>query len=184
MPLSDDVQDCEPVGEHCPPALPGDLADTIATDVEALFLCALLWAPNPLARTVVGVLTPADFHSVVYGDLFAVVADLVAAGTPHAAPMVLAELQRRGELHGHRGDQLTAALTAVTLPGASAEAVTSYADAVLAQAYRRSYRAAAVALAQAAEELPEADLFEHLVQIGTAQRARWRTLTAFRGAAQ
>ncbi len=42
--------------------------------------------------------------------------------------------------------------------------------AVLAQAYRRSFVDAAQSLAQAAQHLPEDQLFEHLLTIGRQQR--------------
>ncbi len=55
-----------------------------------------------------------------------------------------------------------------------------YARAVIGAAYRRSYYAAAASLAQAAAELPEHELFEHLVSIGRAQRAASQRLSAVR----
>ena len=45
-----------------------------------------------------------------------------------------------------------------------------YAVTVVAAAYRRGFHAAGAAITQAAEELPQAELFEHLVSIGRGQR--------------
>ena len=55
-----------------------------------------------------------------------------------------------------------------------------YARAVIGAAYRRSYYAAAASLAQAAAELPEHELFAHLLSIGRAQRAASQRLSAVR----
>jgi len=65
------------------------------------------------------------------------------------------------------------ALTQATLSGAAAEFAGHYARAVIGAASRRSYYAAAA-------ELPEHELFEHLVSIGRAQRAASQRLSAVR----
>jgi len=46
-----------------------------------------------------------------------------------------------------------------------------YAVAVLSADYRRSFHRAARSMAAAAEQLPQDQLFEHLLSIGKAQRA-------------
>ena len=46
-----------------------------------------------------------------------------------------------------------------------------YAVAVLSAAYRRGFHQAAQSMTVAAEQLPEDQLFEHLLSIGCAQRA-------------
>ena len=89
---------------------------------------------------------------------------------------------RSGRPPGTAGRCCTRPLTQATLSGAAAEFAGHYARAVIGAAYRRSYYAAAAAasLAQAAAELPEHELFEHLVSIGRAQRAASQRLSAVR----
>jgi len=58
----------------------------------------------------------------------------------------------------------------VGLAGSSPEMVGHYAVTVVAAAYRRGFHAAGGAIIQAAEELPQGELFEHLVSIGRGQR--------------
>ncbi|MDN5758695.1 MAG: DNA helicase [Tomitella sp.] len=167
-------------GDDLDPQDPDDIVGSIASDTEALLLCALLYASNEQTRKIATVIESADFYRPAYGELFAVARELAGAGRPHDAPMILAELGRTGRLHTVEGETLRRALTDVTLVGAAPEAASGYADAVLGQAYRRSYRAAAESLLTAAEQLPEADLFDHLLTVGRAQRSAWNRLQAFR----
>jgi len=149
----------------------GDLLDDPRTDVEALCLCALLWSPADTASDVSGLLRGTDFERGVYGELFEVITAEVRSGAPHDPASIAAALTQSGRTGGHRGAQLTRALSSVTIAGAVPETVGHYAAAVLSAAYRRSFHLAAMALAQAAEQLPEDQLFEHLLSIGRAQRA-------------
>ncbi len=87
---------------------------------------------------------------------------------------------RAGRPPGTGGALLHQALTQATLSGAAAEFAGHYARAVIGAAYRRSYYAAAASLAQAAAELPEHELFAHLLSIGRAQRAASQRLSAVR----
>jgi len=57
-----------------------------------------------------------------------------------------------------------------TMAGSPPEAAGHYAIAVASAAYRRGFHTAAAALAQAAEQLPQDQLFDHLVSIGREQR--------------
>jgi len=57
-----------------------------------------------------------------------------------------------------------------TMAGCPPEAAGHYAIAVASAAYRRGFHTAAAALAQAAEQLPQDQLFDHLVSIGREQR--------------
>lgn len=68
------------------------------------------------------------------------------------------------------------------MAGAGPEAAARYALAVARTAYRRGYATAATALAQAAVELPEDQLFDHLVAVGRERRAATRRLNALRTA--
>jgi len=148
----------------------GDLLDDPRTDAEALCLCSLLWSPAPTARAITTALTGNDFHRPVYGELFDTIAEQVAAGTPHDPASVAAALTQGGRTAGHRGAQLARALTLASMAGSPPEAVAHYAIAVASAAYRRGFHTAAAALAQAAAQLPQDQLFDHLVSIGREQR--------------
>lgn len=147
-----------------------DLLDDPRTDVEALCLCALLWASAEVAMHVVKALEATDFDRPVYGELFEAVARQVQAGRPHDPASIAAYLAQSGTQAGHRGGQLNRALSDTTLVGSSPEITGHYAVTVVAAAYRRGFHAAGAAITQAAEELPQAELFEHLVSIGRGQR--------------
>jgi len=149
----------------------GDLLDDPRTDVEALCLCALLWSAPDTARDVSALLRSTDFDRGVYGELFAVITTEVGGGAPHDPASIAASLAQSGRTGGHRGTQLTRALSEVTIAGAVPETVGHYAAAVLAAAYRRGFHLAARSMAEAAEQLPQEELFVHLLSIGRAQRA-------------
>ena len=68
----------------------------------------------------------------------------------------------------------------IVTAGAHSVAAVHYADNVLSQSYRRSFHIAGQRLAQAAEEAPEADLFDFMVELGTRQRAAFNRLNNFR----
>ncbi len=149
-------------------------------DVEAQLLCSLLWAPAHTATQATEALTSSDFYRPVHASLFALIVELVTAGKPHDCAYVLHTLQKQGRTSGHLGNQLTKALTDITTIGIPAAELEHYIDAVLTQAYRRGFRDAARSLAQAAEELPEEQLFEHLLAIGRERRAASQRLAAIR----
>ncbi len=148
----------------------GDLLNDPRTDAEALCLCSLLWSLTPTARAITTALTDGDFHRPVYGELFATIAEQVAAGTPHDPASIAAALTQAGRTTGHRGAQLARALAQATMAGSPPEAAGHYAITVASAAYRRGFHTSAAALAQAAEQLPQDQLFEHLVSIGREQR--------------
>lgn len=151
-----------------------------ALDVEAQLLCSLLWAPAHIANQAADALTSKDFYLPVHAELFALIAELVIEGKPHDCAYVLHTLQRQGRTRGHLGTQLTKALTDITTIGVPAAELAYCIDAVLTQAYRRGFREAAQSLAQAADELPEDQLFEHMVTIGRERRAASQRLAAVR----
>ncbi|REK78079.1 DNA helicase [Rhodococcus erythropolis] len=157
-----------------------DMDDDPRLDVEAQLLCALLWAPAAEARSVTDTLTGTDFARPVYAALFVQIAALVGAGKPHDSAHVALTLSREGLTAGHHGKQLTTALADVTTLGV-AGGVEHYVDAVLTQAYRRGFHAAAQSLAEAAKYLPERDLYEHMCVQGRQLRAATERLTAIRG---
>jgi len=149
----------------------GDLLDDPRTDAEALCLCALLWSPADTASDVSDLLRSTDFERGVYGELFEVITAQVAAGAPHDPASIAAALTQAGKTAGHRGTQLARALTQAVMAGSPPQAVGHYAVTVASAAYRRSFHTAAAALTQATEQLPQDQLFEHMVSIGRAQRA-------------
>jgi len=154
----------------------GDLLDDPRTDVEALCLCSLLWSSSSVARTITGTLTRSDFERPVYRELFELIAAQIEAGKPHDPASVAAALTQTGRSAGHRGMQLSRALSDATMAGGAPEAVGHYAITVVCAAYRRGFHAAATSLTEAAEQLPQDQLFEHLVSIGRAQRTATQRL--------
>ncbi|MDV6278376.1 DnaB-like helicase N-terminal domain-containing protein [Rhodococcus erythropolis] len=151
-----------------------------AMDVEAQLLCSLLWAPADRVASATAALTRADFYRPVHAELFTAVADLVNAGKPHNGAYVLSTLQQAGRTGGQRGKQLTTALTDITTIGIPSGELEHYVGAVLTQAYRRGFRAAAQSLTQAADQLPEDQLFEHLLSIGRERRTAYERLNTIR----
>ena len=163
-----------------PPIEAGDLLDDPRTNAEALCLCAVLWSrPEDVSR-VVEALRRADFDRAVYGELFAIIATEVRHGRLHDPASIAGVLTQTGRITGHHGHQLSRALSEVTMAGGAPEAAGHYAITVVSAAYRRGFHTAAASLTEAAEQLPQDQLFEHLVSIGRAQRAateRLRTIT-------
>jgi len=147
-----------------------DMLEDPRADAEALCLCALLWTNTETAQQVVVVLTAADFHRPIYGELFEMIAAHVRAGILHDPASIAAHLTQTGRAAGHHGTRLSRALSDATTAGAGPEAAGHYARAVVAAAYRRGFYAAGAAITQAAAELPQDQLFDHLVSIGRERR--------------
>jgi hypothetical protein len=101
----------------------GDLLDDPRTDVEALCLCALLWSATDVAGRVSDLLCSTDFERGVYGELFEVITAQVRSGAPHDPASIAATLTQSGRTGGHRGAQLTRALSEATIAGAVPETV-------------------------------------------------------------
>lgn len=155
-----------------------------ATDPEALLLCALMWSAHTGGvstedHRVTAILTADDFDGVTYRRMFVVIAGLVAAGEPYDPASVTAAFMRSGS-GGAKDAPLRRRLNEVITAGADGFTVTHYADIVLSQAYRRSFRTVAASIVQATEELSEEYLFDHLVDHGRAQRTLWNRLNTFR----
>ncbi|WP_328811767.1 DnaB-like helicase N-terminal domain-containing protein [Rhodococcus sp. NBC_00294] len=150
------------------------------TDPESLTLCALMWSTDTAAAVrVTDALVPADFAEPAYAELFAVIADLVTTGQPHDPASVAAVLHRAGG--GQKDAPLRRALAdVVTADITGSSAAVHYADIVLSQSYRRSFHITGQRLIQAAEQGPEDELFDYMVELGTAQRAAWKRLNTFR----
>ncbi len=158
----------------------GELADDPRIDPEALCLCALLWAPTATAARVCGVLVAADFYSPVYAELYELIADAVGQGRPHDPASIATTITAHGLGPDHHGVRLRRALADATAAGAGPETAAHYALAVARTAYRRGYATAATALTQAAAELGEHELFDHLLGVGRTQRAAHQRLEQLR----
>lgn len=152
------------------------------TDIEALCLCALLWAPVSAVTPITGLLEPRDFHDPIHADLFALLVDQVRVGRPHDPATLSAALTDTGQAAGYHGTQLTHGLLRATAAGAFPEAAGHYALAVATAAYRRGFHAAATALTQGATQLPTNDLFDHLLTIGRERRTAATRLQQLRDA--
>jgi len=158
------------------PVEAGDLLDDPRTDVEALCLCSLLWSSSSVARTITGTLIQSDFERPVYRELFELIAAQIEAGRPHDPASVAAALTQTGRAAGHLGMQLSRALSDATMAGGAPEAAGHYAITVVCAAYRRGFHVAATSLTEAAERLPQDQLFAHLVSIGRVQRTATQRL--------
>ncbi|OZD12075.1 MULTISPECIES: DnaB-like helicase N-terminal domain-containing protein [Nocardiaceae] len=157
-----------------------------AADPEALLLCALMWSFHPTSdntetRRIIATLTADDFDDVAYGRLFTIIADHVTTAAPYDAATIAHALHRSGA-DGAKDAPLRRRLNGVITAGAEALLITHYADIVLSQAYRRSFHVAGASITQAAEELPEEYLMEHMVEHGRRQRSYFHRLNQFRRA--
>lgn len=155
-----------------------------ATDPEAMLLCALMDVRNQSTdgadiERITSTLTAADFEDPAHARMYGHIVDLIAAGQPHDFASVTGALIRSGA-DGAKDAPLRKRLMGIVTAGAHSVAAVHYADNVLSQSYRRSFHIAGQRLTQAAEEAPEADLFDYMVELGTAQRAAFNRLNTFR----
>lgn len=149
------------------------------TDPESLTLCALMWSAESADTTrVATALTPGDFASPAHAELFTVIAALIAEDRPHDPASVAAVIHRAGG--GQKDAPLRRVLADVVTADAPAVSAVHYVDIVLSQSYRRSFHIAGQRITQAAEQGPEEELFDYMVQLGRRQRAAWNRLNAFR----
>lgn len=176
---------------------PVDVDDLAATDdaptvpeldPEAALLCALLHTTDTTEVChITAHLTEADFLNPRYGQLYAVITELITADDPHHPTRVLAALASAGRMTGHHGQLLADALQTVTLLGTPAIGLTTLAADVLDAAYRRRFATTAQVLTQASAEAPTDDLFEILLAQGRAMRTETKrrvSLTAGPAATQ
>ncbi|KAA0922032.1 DNA helicase [Rhodococcus sp. 14-2483-1-1] len=155
-----------------------------ATDPEAMLLCALMDVRNQSAdgsdvERITRTLTAADFEDPAHARMYGHIVDLITAGQPHDFASVTGALIRSGA-DGAKDAPLRKRLMGIVTAGAHSVAAVHYADNVLSQSYRRSFHIAGQRLAQAAEEAPEADLFDYMVELGIRQRAAFKRLNSFR----
>ncbi len=149
------------------------------TDPESLSLCALMWSVESADTTrVAAALTPGDFTGPAHAELFTIVAALITEDRPHDPASVAAVIHRAGG--GQKDAPLRRVLADVVTADAPAVSAVHYADIVLSQSYRRSFHIAGQRITQAAEQGPEEELFDYMVQLGRQQRAAWNRLNAFR----
>ncbi|MFC7962841.1 DnaB-like helicase N-terminal domain-containing protein [Rhodococcus sp. NPDC003994] len=149
------------------------------TDPESLTLCALMWSAESTDTTrVAAALNRGDFASPAHAELFTVIADLITENRPHDPASVAAVIHRAGG--GQKDAPLRRVLADVVTADAPAVSAVHYADIVLSQSYRRSFHIAGQRITQAAEQGPEEELFDYMVQLGRQQRAAWNRLNAFR----
>ncbi|MDJ0363134.1 DnaB-like helicase N-terminal domain-containing protein [Rhodococcus sp. H29-C3] len=156
----------------------------LGTDPEALLLCTLMWSYHPAGDVsetarITAALTAADFDDAAHGRLYAIVAELVAAAEPFDVAAVTNTLVRSGAA-GQKDAPLRRRLVNITTLGTHPLTATNNAAIVLSQSYRRSFRIAGHSIVQAAEELPEDDLFEQMLECGRRQRRAHNRLHAFR----
>ncbi|OZD67622.1 DnaB-like helicase N-terminal domain-containing protein [Rhodococcus sp. 06-1460-1B] len=155
-----------------------------ATDPEAMLLCALMDVRNQSAdgtdiERIISTLTAADFEDPAHARMYGHIVDLITAGQPHDFASVTGALIRSGA-DGAKDAPLRKRLMGIVTAGAHSVAAAHYADNVLSQSYRRSFHIAGQRLVQAAEEAPEADLFDYMVELGKAQRSAFNRLNSFR----
>lgn len=124
--------------------------------IDVLFVGALLYCPTPDVAAVLELVADDDIESIALATVLGAVRRLATAGKPCGPQLVLAELQRSGDLRHHNGvaDALREAITS----GADPNAAPSYADPVVSGAMRRRLDSAGAALQAAAREASEDEL--------------------------
>ena len=155
-----------------------DLLEDPRLDSEALLPCGLLWSTPGEARRVVDLLQAGDFARPAHATLFELVAVEIGEGRPHDPASIAAALTHQGARD--HGGLVARALAGATTAGVAPESTGHHAVTVVTTAYRRSFHTAATALAQAAEQLPTEELFDHLVDVGRAQRTATQRLAHLR----
>ena len=155
-----------------------DLTEDPRLDSEALCLCGLMWSTPAAAARVVDLLQADDFTRPAHAALFEILATELQHGRPADPASVAAVLTHQGARH--HGGLVARALAAATTAGAAPEATGHHAVNVVTTAYRRSFHTAAAGLAQAAEQLPTDELFDHLVDTGRHQRTATERLQHLR----
>lgn len=151
----------------------------LALNPEAALLCALMHsAPSDELDTVAAHLGAGDFENPRYGELFTVIAELITAGEGHDPQRIDAHMQDHGLVSGHHGALRRAALRSTMLLGTPALGIQARAVDILKAAYRRAYRAAAQRQMQAAEEAATDQLFDIILDAGTAMRTYTRRIAA------
>lgn len=158
----------------------GLTATNTSTEV-ALIATALIASATDVAAIAPHVLD--DLTEPGTRQVLEIVCDLIAAHRPHSTIAVADELQRRGLLTGHTGQQVKMVLTEASSAGRLANplALSTYAAALCAEAYRHRFAEIGKALVEAASCAPEWDLLPLLRQAGTDAVQHAKKLAALRG---
>lgn len=156
--------------------------DDPAAQVEMYFLCSLMWADAATARTAIEHVRSGDFYRPAARTVFSIIAAIIAQNDParpHTPVAILGELRRRGDMVSAAQMHMTITyLTDTTTAGSPHQGgpaihgahALGYAAELLAIAYRRLYRTAGEAITDAADTLPEHELFECMARYGRAAR--------------
>ncbi|WP_081830674.1 DnaB-like helicase N-terminal domain-containing protein [Rhodococcus sp. UNC363MFTsu5.1] len=151
------------------------------SQTEMLFLGALLISsPKPVAA-VLNSVDDDDIEDWAIREILGTARTLHAAGRPCDAVTIEAELRRLGGVTADRAAKRSKRLMDAVTSGASDLALLEYASAVVAEAYRRRYRALAAGLAGFAETQPETELLPYLVLAGKQCRSHSERLARLRG---
>ncbi|WAL46791.1 hypothetical protein [Rhodococcus pyridinivorans] len=149
---------------------------------EVALLAAALTAPADDVQAVTPLVLD-DLTEIGTRDVLDTVCALAAAGQPHDTIAVGDELQRRGLLAGHTGQQIKMCLLNASTAGRAANplALRRYAAAVSANAFRQRFETIGKALTEAAAAAPEHDLMPMLRQAGTDAVRHAKRLATLRG---
>lgn len=138
-----------PIGDQCPNA-------------ELSLIGAMLWASTADISTVATLVTPNDFADVFLTDVFNAIESNAFNG--QTGPVaILDSLKRDALLVGERGETIKKRVVDATTSGADEFAVKHYAAAVVADSYRRAFRALADGLT-GSDGLPEDALLPYLTE--------------------
>lgn len=154
-------------------------------DPEAKLLCALMWCDAPAGRIaqVLEFLTPEDFNHYAHARLFSLIVEQYQAGAPLDGTLIASKCDaagvdgREGWPAGKTPQQFIVEISSLD---ARPMQITYLAESIIGASYRRQFRSMALHLTQAAEDMPEADLFPLMVEQGRRQRTAKARLDAFR----
>ncbi|GAA1890404.1 DnaB-like helicase N terminal domain-containing protein [Williamsia serinedens] len=97
----------------------GDDPDTeisVAADVEATLLTALMWTDQHSARRILAAVEARHFYRPVHATIAAAIAEVAAAGNDPTPILVRARLSETGALRGGSGQLVMSALVTLTAP--------------------------------------------------------------------
>lgn len=165
-----------PAGENGGPA-ENTLCDQLSG--ERYLLCALLWADTSRSLPILAQLEADDCAEAGHQAILAAIRTTAEAGRSGSV-VVFDELQRTGKLAGRAGKLIADALANAVLVGADPLALPALLAAVLADSFRRQVESHGVAIAGAADSLPEVDLWPMVLAGGSRLRGIHERLIAAR----
>ncbi len=150
--------------------------------VEMLLIGSLLWSDADSARELIGDIDPEDLNDPHLRPILDAVHSLLDARIPHHGQAVGDELQRTGRLAGEAGRLTARRLTDAITCGAEANGLAPrvYACLVAADAYRRRVETVGKALVEAAQDMPEVDLWPLMKERGREVAAHASRLSRLR----